>query len=108
MRKLLILLGQRPDRGCARTLKPDFLAPSAAIPFVSWVWRARGPNRTQGVEEAEHRVEVGDGEAGEAATGFGFDAFVDALELEQAGGDEVDEEAAAVGGVGLATDVAAL
>ena len=66
-----------------------------------------GANGGEGGEEAEDSGEIALGEGGELAAGFGFDVFVDALELEQAGGDDVDEEAAAVGGVGLAADIAA-
>src|SRR6185437_12026866 len=52
--------------------------------------------------------EIGVGEGAQAAAGFGFHALVNALEPEQARRIDVDEETAAVGGVGLAADEAAL
>ena len=66
-----------------------------------------GANGGEGGEEAEDSGEIALGEGGELAAGFGFDVFVDALELEQVCGIDVDEEAAAIVRVGLAADVAA-
>src|SRR6201995_20564 len=66
-----------------------------------------GADGGEGFEEADDGGKIAFGEGGEAASGFGFDVLVDALELEQARGVDVDEEAAAVVGVGLAADEAA-
>src|ERR1700761_1207465 len=66
-----------------------------------------GADGGEGFEEADDCGEIAFGESGEAAARFGFDVLVDALEFEQARRIDVDEEAAAVVGVGLATDEAA-
>src|SRR6202012_1646196 len=59
-----------------------------------------GGDGGEGFEEANDCGEIAFGKSGEAAARFGFDVLVDALELEQARRIDVDEEAAAVGGVG--------
>ena len=67
-----------------------------------------GADGREGFEEADDGGEVALGEGGESAAGLRFYVLVDSLEFEQAGGVDVDEKAAAVGGVGLAADVATL
>src|ERR1700743_1825344 len=67
-----------------------------------------GADGGEGFEETDDGGEITFGEGGEAAAGFGFDVLVDALELEQARGVDVDEKAAAVVGVWVAAGEAAV